>query len=193
MVEKFRAWSECGGNVESRFTKDELLTHIMLYWATESIGTSFFPYYDYANASAMTWMKEGIKNWVHAKSRQRSRFFQKISVIRHENGHSDFSTCNAGPKCPRADISPPWKNPSCLLGIFANGSAHFAIRSICFGSERGMLAWSVAPPTMVAVLCVGFCPDAAIAGNPVRLKWHRNLVLQNAQQDRTPRVLLAVF
>jgi pimeloyl-ACP methyl ester carboxylesterase len=64
LVEKFRAWSDCGGNVESRFTKDELLTHIMIYWATESIGTSFLPYYDYSNTSAMTWMKEGIKNWV---------------------------------------------------------------------------------------------------------------------------------
>jgi microsomal epoxide hydrolase len=66
IVEKFRAWSDCGGNVESRFTKDELLTHIMIYWATESIGPSFLPYYDYSNASAMTWMKEGIKNWVGA-------------------------------------------------------------------------------------------------------------------------------
>jgi microsomal epoxide hydrolase len=65
-VEKFRAWSDCEGNVESRFTKDELLTHVMIYWVTESIGTSFQPYYDYANASAMTWMKEGIKNWVGA-------------------------------------------------------------------------------------------------------------------------------
>jgi pimeloyl-ACP methyl ester carboxylesterase len=64
IIEKFRAWSDCGGSIESRFTKDELLTHIMIYWATESIGTSFLPYYDYSNASAMTWMKEGIKNWV---------------------------------------------------------------------------------------------------------------------------------
>lgn len=63
IIEKFRAWSDCGGNIESRFTKDELLTHIMLYWATESIGTSFLPYYDYSNAGALTWVKEGIKNW----------------------------------------------------------------------------------------------------------------------------------
>ena len=26
IVEKFRGWSDCGGNVESRFTRDELLT-----------------------------------------------------------------------------------------------------------------------------------------------------------------------
>lgn len=63
LVEKFRSWSDCGGQIESRFTKDELLTHVMIYWATGSIGTSFLPYYDYANASALTWIKEGMKKW----------------------------------------------------------------------------------------------------------------------------------
>jgi pimeloyl-ACP methyl ester carboxylesterase len=63
VVEKFRAWSDCGGDIESRFTKDELLTQIMIYWVTESIGPSFLNYYDYANASALTWMKEGMKKW----------------------------------------------------------------------------------------------------------------------------------
>jgi pimeloyl-ACP methyl ester carboxylesterase len=63
IVEKFRDWSDCDGAIELRFTKDELLTHIMIYWATESIGPSFLPYYDYANASALTWMKEGMKKW----------------------------------------------------------------------------------------------------------------------------------
>ena len=28
MVDKFHAWSDCGGNVERRFTKDELLTNV---------------------------------------------------------------------------------------------------------------------------------------------------------------------
>jgi pimeloyl-ACP methyl ester carboxylesterase len=63
IVEKFRAWSDCGGNVESRFSKDELLTHVMIYWTTESIGPSFLTYYDYASASALTWIKEGMKKW----------------------------------------------------------------------------------------------------------------------------------
>jgi hypothetical protein len=35
----------------------------MIYWVTESIGTSFLPYYDYANANAMTWIKAGLKKW----------------------------------------------------------------------------------------------------------------------------------
>ena len=63
IVEKFRGWSDCGGNIESRFSKDELLTHVMVYWATESIGSSFLPYYDYSNASALTWINQGIKKW----------------------------------------------------------------------------------------------------------------------------------
>jgi microsomal epoxide hydrolase len=61
-------WSDCGGEIESRFTKDELLTHVMIYWATESIGTSFLLYYDYANAGALTWIKEGMKKWAGPSS-----------------------------------------------------------------------------------------------------------------------------
>jgi microsomal epoxide hydrolase len=45
IVEKFRAWSDCGGDVERRFTKDELLTNVMLYWATGAINSSFWLYY----------------------------------------------------------------------------------------------------------------------------------------------------
>ena len=45
IVEKFRTWSDCGGDVERRFTKDEILTNVMLYWVTGAIGSSFWPYY----------------------------------------------------------------------------------------------------------------------------------------------------
>jgi pimeloyl-ACP methyl ester carboxylesterase len=45
IVEKFRAWSDCGGDVESAFTRDQLLANISLYWFTGAIGSSFFPYY----------------------------------------------------------------------------------------------------------------------------------------------------
>jgi pimeloyl-ACP methyl ester carboxylesterase len=49
IVEKFRAWSDCDGDVEKRFTKDELLTNVTLYWATGSIGSSFLPYFEARN------------------------------------------------------------------------------------------------------------------------------------------------
>ncbi|HZR84680.1 MAG TPA: epoxide hydrolase [Candidatus Binatia bacterium] len=40
IVEKFRTWSDCGGDVERRFTKDELLTNVMFYWATATANSS---------------------------------------------------------------------------------------------------------------------------------------------------------
>jgi len=45
IVEKFRAWSDCGGNVETAFTRDRLLANISFYWFTGAIGSSFWPYY----------------------------------------------------------------------------------------------------------------------------------------------------
>jgi pimeloyl-ACP methyl ester carboxylesterase len=46
IVEKLRAWSDCAGDVERRFTKDEMLTLITLYWATQTIGSSMRDYYE---------------------------------------------------------------------------------------------------------------------------------------------------
>jgi microsomal epoxide hydrolase len=46
IVEKFRAWSDCGGDLGRSFTKDELLTNIMIYWVTGTIGSSTRMYYE---------------------------------------------------------------------------------------------------------------------------------------------------
>jgi microsomal epoxide hydrolase len=45
IVEKFRAWTDCGGNLESVLSRDEMLADISLYWFTGAIGSSFWPYY----------------------------------------------------------------------------------------------------------------------------------------------------
>jgi pimeloyl-ACP methyl ester carboxylesterase len=45
IVEKFRTWTDCDGNVETAVSRDEMLTDIMLYWATGAVGSSFWPYY----------------------------------------------------------------------------------------------------------------------------------------------------
>jgi pimeloyl-ACP methyl ester carboxylesterase len=45
IVEKFRSWSDSGGDIERRFSKDVLLTNVMLYWITGAINSSFWPYY----------------------------------------------------------------------------------------------------------------------------------------------------
>jgi pimeloyl-ACP methyl ester carboxylesterase len=64
LVEKFQRLSDCDGDVEKRFTKDEMLTNVMIYWATETIGSSFLPYYDLMHAGAATWIIEKAKEWV---------------------------------------------------------------------------------------------------------------------------------
>ena len=46
ILDKRRAWSDCAGDVEHRFSKDELLTTMTLYWVTGTIGTSFRSYYE---------------------------------------------------------------------------------------------------------------------------------------------------
>ncbi len=50
IVEKFRTWSDCGGDVERRFTKDELLTNVMLYWVTETATSSCRLYFEAMHA-----------------------------------------------------------------------------------------------------------------------------------------------
>jgi pimeloyl-ACP methyl ester carboxylesterase len=64
IVEKFQSWSDRDDDVEKRFTKDELLANIMVYWATNTIGTAFLPYYDFVHAGAMRWMVEKAKELV---------------------------------------------------------------------------------------------------------------------------------
>jgi len=46
IVEKFRTWSDCGGDVERSFTKDQLLTNIMIYWVSGCINSSTRLYYE---------------------------------------------------------------------------------------------------------------------------------------------------
>ena len=46
IFEKFRGWSDCDGELESIFTRDELLTNVMIYWVTETINSSTRLYYE---------------------------------------------------------------------------------------------------------------------------------------------------
>lgn len=46
IIEKFQSWSDSNGNIESCFTKDELLTNITIYWATQTINSACRIYYE---------------------------------------------------------------------------------------------------------------------------------------------------
>jgi pimeloyl-ACP methyl ester carboxylesterase len=53
IVEKFRAWSDCGGDVETAIDRNRMLADISLYWFTGAIGSSFWPYYARLHGSAI--------------------------------------------------------------------------------------------------------------------------------------------
>ena len=46
IVEKYRTWSDCGGDVEKSYTKDELLTIVTIYWVTQTISSSTRMYFE---------------------------------------------------------------------------------------------------------------------------------------------------
>jgi pimeloyl-ACP methyl ester carboxylesterase len=46
IVEKWRTWSDCNGDVESSYTKDELLNTVMIYWVSQTINSSTRFYYE---------------------------------------------------------------------------------------------------------------------------------------------------
>ncbi len=46
IVEKFRTWSDCDGDPERIFTRDQLLTNVMLYWVTQTAASSARLYWE---------------------------------------------------------------------------------------------------------------------------------------------------
>jgi microsomal epoxide hydrolase len=52
ILQRWASWSDNGGNLETVFTKDDLLTHAMIFWVTNAIGTSVRTY---ANNNRYPW------------------------------------------------------------------------------------------------------------------------------------------
>lgn len=46
IVEKYHGWTDHDGDLEQAYTKDELLTNVMIYWATNSITSASRIYYE---------------------------------------------------------------------------------------------------------------------------------------------------
>ena len=46
IVEKFRAWSDCGGDVESVFSRDDLIANVMIYWVTQTAASAARFYFE---------------------------------------------------------------------------------------------------------------------------------------------------
>jgi len=49
LLEKYRRWSDCDGDVERRFSKDQLCDYLTMYWATDTIASSMRLYWGERN------------------------------------------------------------------------------------------------------------------------------------------------
>ena len=49
IIEKYQAWSDCGGHPENAFTKDQLLDNVMMYWLTATGVSSARLYWESFN------------------------------------------------------------------------------------------------------------------------------------------------
>jgi pimeloyl-ACP methyl ester carboxylesterase len=52
ILRRWMSWSDNGGDIETVFTKDDLLTHAMIFWVNNAIGTSIRTY---ANNNRYPW------------------------------------------------------------------------------------------------------------------------------------------
>jgi pimeloyl-ACP methyl ester carboxylesterase len=50
IVEKFRTWSDCDGHPENAFTREQLVTNVMVYWVTQTITSSVRLYWERQHA-----------------------------------------------------------------------------------------------------------------------------------------------
>ncbi len=61
IIEKFNSWSDNNGHIENSFTKDELITNIMIYWVSQSINSSIRTYAENARAAYMGGLQSSQK------------------------------------------------------------------------------------------------------------------------------------
>jgi microsomal epoxide hydrolase len=112
IVEKFRAWSDCGGDVERSYSKDELLTNITIYWATQTINPSIRTYY------------EGMHSWSETPPRVETpvgmALFAKDSPpdvpLPRETAERFFGDIRSWTEIPRGGHFAAMEEPELLVG-----------------------------------------------------------------------------
>jgi hypothetical protein len=89
LVEKLRTWSDCDGNVESKFSKDQILTWLSIYWHTRTIGTSVRYY-----------QSNGVSN----PRRRVPQVSQPSERMRVPQGYADFRGIPSRGRVPRSFV-----------------------------------------------------------------------------------------
>ena len=123
IVEKYRTWSDYGGDVESRCSKDILLTTATIYWVTQTINSSTWFYYE--NRRKPWNMAKGEGSYVPCAI---AEFLYEINGPPREWADV-FTTSNSGRSCRVEGTLPPLKS---RLGWLRTFGTSFG----CYGSWR---------------------------------------------------------
>lgn len=86
IVEKLRSWSDCDGQIDRRFSMDDVLVHVTLYWVTNTIGSSFGVYYERderAQGSGRVEVPAGATIFPHDIVPAPRQFGERFFAIRH--------------------------------------------------------------------------------------------------------------
>lgn len=108
ILEKFYRWSDCDGNLENSFTKDELLTNLTLYWVTQTIRSSFTPYFDEDQTPPQMTGKVGVPTGV--------AIFPKDILPAPKSFADRFYNIVRWSEMPRGGHFSAWEEPELLAG-----------------------------------------------------------------------------
>jgi pimeloyl-ACP methyl ester carboxylesterase len=111
IVEKRRAWSDCHGDVEARFTKDELLTTVVLYWVTRSFNTSARYYYE---AARNPW-RPAHDRWPVVEAPTGVAFFPKENLKMPRQWANRYYNLQRWSKMPSGGHFAPMEEPEALV------------------------------------------------------------------------------
>lgn len=84
IVEKFRSWGDTHGDIESSFSKDTLISNLMLYWLPQSVGSAARIYYEMRrDAAAMAFPPVPVPTGVAAFPGEPFSMPQPITELRY--------------------------------------------------------------------------------------------------------------
>jgi hypothetical protein len=128
IVEKFRTWSDCGEDVESSFTKDELLDNVMVYWLNAAAASSARLYW-HSLASSV-----GTFDHVPAPSAY-SRFPADNVAVSERWARTGLQACGTTARLSGVATSPPTRLLVSSSPKYARDAApSYECRSLCDAS-----------------------------------------------------------
>ncbi len=123
VVEKLRSWSDCGGNVESVFPREDLLTWVTAYWVSGAIGTSFTPYAEQAEPVGRVDVPTAFTIFPHDLVTAPREFGERFFDVRAWDERPDGGHFGAWERAEASQRGCAWRSPCCRTDRCGTASA----------------------------------------------------------------------